>query len=154
MLDKDLYLSKNKITIFWALLIAVLSFLPGSNFPKMQITNLDLVIHFFFYSTFSFLLILGNVRQTQFDVLKESPVFWGLIVSIFYGGMVEIIQGTEFVSRSTEFSDFIANSVGSIIGWILFQFIYGPNKNFKTWNERSRPKKILENNRHNFSSSD
>lgn len=91
------------------------------------------------------------MRQSQFRVLKESPVFWGLVVSILYGGMIEIIQGTEFVSRSTEFSDFISNSVGSFIGWILFLIIYGPPKNFKTWNKRSRPKKITENNRHSFS---
>jgi VanZ family protein len=129
----------------------VLCFLPGSSFPKTQITNLDLLVHFSFYSIFSFLLILGNVRQSQFKALKNKPVFWALIISILYGGMIEIIQGTNFVSRSTELSDFIANSIGCIIGWILFLIIYGSPKNFKTWNKRSRPKKITENNPHNSS---
>lgn len=74
-----------------------------------------------------------------------------LVVSIPYGGMVEIIQGTKFVSRSAEFADFIANSIGGIIGVILFFIIYGSPKNFTTWNKKSPHEKITEDNRHNIS---
>ena len=59
-----------------------------------------------------------------------------LCVSIPYGGMVEIIQGTEFISRSTELSDFIANSIGSVIGVILFFMIYSSPSKFTTWNKK------------------
>tara|TARA_R110002050_G_scaffold87066_3_gene184619 strand:+ start:11882 stop:12331 length:450 start_codon:yes stop_codon:yes gene_type:complete len=149
-----LYFSKNKVTIFWALLIAVLSFMPGSNFPKTEITNIDLAVHFTFYCVFNFLLIIGNVRQFQFSFLRNYPVVGAFLVSIPFGGLVEIIQGTEFVSRSSEFSDFIANSIGSVIGWILFRIIYGSPKNFTTWNKKSPPEKISENNHRNSSLSD
>ncbi|MFT4753582.1 MAG: VanZ family protein [Salibacteraceae bacterium] len=146
-----MYLSKNKVTILWALLVAVLSFLPGSKFPKTELTNIDLVVHFFFYCVFTFLLILGNVRQTQFSFCKNNPILMALSVSIPYGGVVEIIQGTKFVSRSAEFADFIANSIGSIIGVILFFIIYGSPKNFTTWNKKSLPAKITEDNLRNTS---
>lgn len=131
-----MYLSKNKITILWALFIAVLSFLPGSKLPKTEITNIDLAVHFFFYCVFTFLLIVGNIRQSQFQLLKNKPVLMALCVSIPYGGMVEIIQGTEFISRSTELSDFIANSIGSVIGVILFFMIYSSPSKFTTWNKK------------------
>ncbi len=133
------------MTIFWALLIAGLSFMPGSNFPKTQITNIDLVVHFTFYCVFNFLLIVGNLRQSQFLFARNNPITVALMVSIPFGGLVEVIQGTEFVSRSAEFADFIANSVGSLIGLILFLIIYGSPKNFTTWNKKSPPKKITEN---------
>ncbi len=146
-----MYLQKNKATIFWALLIAVLSLLPGEKFPHVPMTNADLVVHFFFYCVFTFLLILGNVRQSQYIFLKKHPVFCALLVSIPFGGLVEIIQGTEFVSRSAEFADFLANSVGGLIGVILFFIIYGSPKNFTTWNKKSPPKKITEDNPHSIS---
>jgi len=128
--------------------------MPGSNFPKTEITNIDLAVHFTFYCVFTFLLIVGNLRQSQFILLKEHPVLMALSVSIPFGGLVEIIQGTEFVSRSAEFADFIANSVGSLIGLILFRIIYGSPKNFTTWNKKNPPKKITENDPHTTSSSD
>jgi VanZ family protein len=146
-----LYIQKNKATIFWALLIAVLSFMPGSNIPKTQITNIDLFVHFTFYCVFNFLLIVGNLRQSQFIFLRKNPVIAAFMVSIPFGGLVELIQGTEFVSRSTEFADFIANSIGSLIGLILFLIIYGSPKNFTTWNKKNPPKKITKNDPHNIS---
>lgn len=146
-----MYLQKNKATIFWALLIAVLSFIPGGEFPKVHMTNIDLVVHFFFYCVFTFLLILGNVRQSQYFSLKKYPVLFALIVSIPFGGLVEIIQGTKFVSRSAEFADFLANGMGSMIGLILFLIIYGSPKNFTTWNKKNPPTKITEDNPHSIS---
>jgi VanZ family protein len=146
-----LYISKNKATIFWALLIVVLSFMPGSKFPKVEITNIDLAVHFFFYCVFTFLLIVGNLRQSQFSFLRKQPVLGAFMVSIPYGGMVEIIQGTEFVSRSSEFADFIANSIGSIIGLILFLIIYGSPKNYMPWNKKKTQEKILEKDQLNSS---
>ena len=128
--------------------------MPGSNFPKTEITNIDLAVHFTFYCVFTFLLIVGNLRQSQFILLKEYPVLMALSVSIPFGGLVEIIQGTEFVSRSAELADFIANSIGSLIGLILFRIIYGSPKNFTTWNKKNPPKKITENDPHTTSSSD
>ena len=129
----------------------MLCFLPGSSFPKTQITNIDLLVHFSFYGVFSFLLILGNVRQSQFLILKNKPVLWALIVSILFGGMIEIIQGTKFVSRSTELSDFIANSIGSFIGWILFLIIYGSPKKYSSWNKKKTLEKITEKDQANIS---
>ena len=146
-----MYLQKNKATIFWALFIAVLSLLPGEKFPHVPMTNADLAVHFFFYCVFTFLLILGNVRQSQFPLFKKKPIVFALLVSVPFGGLVEIIQGTEFVSRSAEFADFLANSVGGLIGVILFLIIYGSPKNFTTWNKKSPPKKITEDNPHSIS---
>ena len=125
--------------------------MPGTDLPKVQITNIDLAVHFFFYCVFTFLLIIGNLSQSQFIFLRKNPIVSALLVSIPFGGIVELIQGTKFVSRSTELADFIANSVGGLIGVVLFIFIYGSPKNFTTWNKRKAPKKTTGNNPHNTS---
>ncbi len=91
------------------------------------------------------------MRQTQFPTLKKHPILFALSVSVPFGGLVEIIQGTKFVSRSAELADFYANTVGGIIGVILFLIIYGSPKNFKTWNKKSPPTKITEDNHHSIS---
>jgi len=144
-------LNRNKATILWALLIAVLSLLPGNQFPKVGISGLDLVVHFFFYSVFNLLLIVGNIRQEKFKFLHNRPVIAAFIISISYGLIIELLQGTVFVSRGAELSDAIANSIGSVVGWVLFLIIYGSPKKYMTWNKKKTPEKILEKDHSNSS---
>ena len=142
-------MNRNKATILWALLIAVLSLFPGDQFPKVGVSGLDLIIHFFFYSVFNLLLIVGNIQQEKFNFLRSRPVIAAFIISISYGLIIELLQGTVFVSRGAELSDAIANSVGSVVGWVLFLIIYGSPKKYMTWNKKKTPEKIFEKDHSN-----
>jgi VanZ family protein len=146
-----LYFSRNKATLFWALLIAVLSLFPGDQFPKVGVSGLDLIIHFFFYSIFNLLLIVGNIQQEKFIFLRNRPVSWAFLISISYGLIIELLQGTVFVSRGAELSDAVANSMGSVVGWVLFLIIYGSPKNYMPWNKKKTQEKILEKDQLNSS---
>ena len=108
--------------MIWALLIAVLSFLPGSSFPKTEITRADLLVHFTFYAILSYLWYVGFFRSNPQKPITKSQYFTVIASSILFSGLIELIQGTEFVARSCELSDLIANSVGCLIGTVLFLF--------------------------------
>ena len=129
----------------------MLSFLPSSQFPKVGISGLDLVVHFFFYSVFSFLLIRGNTTQIQIGFAYKHPVLLALIVSFFYGLLIEILQGTVFVSRGAELSDVIANTIGSFVGWFLYLIMYGSLKNYMPWKSKKTLGKTTEKDHLNSS---
>lgn len=120
-------LKSYKFSILWALLIVVLSVLPGSQFPKTHITNLDLLVHFFFYSTFHFLLLAERFCETQ-KKMETQEFTVTFLIALSFGGGIELVQGTEWVSRSAEVSDFLANTFGAVIGWVIFKLSYSPLK--------------------------
>ena len=132
----------------------MLSLLPGDQFPKVGVSGLDLVVHFFFYSVFNLLLIVGNIQQEKFIFLRSRPVMAAFFISIMYGLLIELLQGTVFVSRGAELADVVANSVGSVVGWVLFLIIYGSPKKYMSWNKKSTLKKTLEKDHSNSSSLD
>ena len=129
----------------------MLSLFPGDQFPKVGVNGLDLIIHFFFYSIFNLLLIVGNIQQEKFNFLRKKPVVAAFVISISYGLLIELLQGTVFVSRGAELSDALANSAGSVVGWVLFLIIYGSPKNYTSWNTKNTQEKTLEKDHHNSS---
>ena len=74
-----------------------------------------------------FLLILltarGFVLQTSYPDLKIKAKLYSLLICIFYGGLIEILQGTIFIERSADWFDFLADGVGSLVGLLLYNWI-------------------------------
>ena len=47
-------------------------------------------------------------------------MLYALTISIVYGGLTEVLQAVMLSSRFGNFWDFLANSVGAIIGALVF----------------------------------
>lgn len=83
----------------------------------------DKVVHISIYFFYVLTLLFGvlyskNNRKLTF---KAS-----LIVSIFgilYGGFMEILQHYIFINRNGNWYDFLANSIGVIIGALFFRLL-------------------------------
>jgi len=116
MTANKIILHKYKWTILWSIFVVVLTGIPGDNIPKnnwLDKLMIDKVVHISMYAGFSFLFIFES--NGKFAAL-------GLLLGILFGVLMEIFQLYVFVSRSFDFYDMLANSIGAILG-ILFYFI-------------------------------
>lgn len=125
-----MFLRHTFLAIVWALLILLLSALPGEDFPDLSFWSLlsfDKVVHAFFYAVLVELMIVGFIKQYTFRRLRFSAVTVSVILGIFYGGLIEFLQATAFRSRQGDVMDWIADTVGSLVGMLVFYAIYGKN---------------------------
>tara|TARA_B100000287_G_scaffold88874_1_gene81304 strand:+ start:1558 stop:1938 length:381 start_codon:yes stop_codon:yes gene_type:complete len=99
-------------SLIWFLIIFVGSILPSSNIQDIEVS--DKLIHFVFYAVFSFFLFLfsHNVNFGLDTLIKK----WTFVLSIgtLLGFIIEWIQYVLIPSRSGEWLDILANTIGSI----------------------------------------
>lgn len=106
------------LTFFWAALIAWLSTSGGVQLPPTWLDAIgpDKVGHFLFYGILAYLTLhVGNGALP-----RKSSVQWAwVMLTIIYGIAFEVIQYTFFPNRYFEVFDIMANTAGSISGWLM-----------------------------------
>ncbi|MFN6945046.1 MAG: VanZ family protein [Cytophagaceae bacterium] len=121
-----MFLRYNAFAIAWAILIVFLTLFPGKEMPEMTIWDMvsfDKFAHMFVFAIFTLLMIVGFSKQYTYAVLKRHPVRSALLVSIFLGGVIEIAQSI-IPGRGFDYLDFVADALGSLLGYVAFYFIY------------------------------
>lgn len=86
----------------------------------IKIPHLDKLVHFTFYF---FATILGTMAFRQWkpqSSFKRTSVYL-LLFSIVYGTVIEILQVILTSDRHGDFLDFLANSLGAFVGWIVLK---------------------------------
>lgn len=111
-------------TLVWALLIIVLSFAPQEEFNNKSMDNLDKIVHLFLYAVLSHLGMIAFLKQNQYRFLRRNAAPTIFFLVFVLGLLIELLQGTVFVSRSTEVMDLLANTMGSLLGLVSFYMIY------------------------------
>lgn len=114
----------NRLAIAWAILILILCGIPGNNFPKLSFLDWlrpDKIVHLILFGVQSFLLIKSFSSQSSSPRLKQNAERWGVIISISYGALVEVLQATIFIGRSGDVRDAMANAIGALIGLYLYR---------------------------------
>ena len=108
-------------SIIWCLIILVGSILPSSNIQGVEIS--DKLIHYVFYAVFSFFLFLlsHNVNFGLNTLIKK----WTFVITIgtLLGFIIEWIQYALIPSRSGEWIDLLANSIG-LITMLIFIYLF------------------------------
>lgn len=94
--------------------------LSPSDMPSMpESIPWDKLVHFGM-----FFLLTTVIMVDYYWMHKGNPplfrwIFWGLIIPIFYGGAIELMQKYFFSSRSAEWGDWIADILGSLVATVL-----------------------------------
>ena len=108
-------------SLIWCLIIFVGSIFPSSNIQGVEIS--DKLIHFVFYAVFSFFLFLlsHNVNFGLNTLIKK----WTFVITIgtLLGLIIEWIQYDLIPSRSGEWLDLLANSIG-LITMLIFMCLF------------------------------
>ena len=105
MLIKSIQQHWKPVTIFLLLVIAFLSLYPLPKLPEFQGT--DKTYHLIAY----FLLAL------PLGLKKPNKCILIIFLFIIFGGVIEVIQ--PYVNRYGEWLDFLANTIGVILGFFL-----------------------------------
>ena len=112
--------------MLWALAILILCGIPGRDIPHisfLELLSFDKWVHCGIFFVLVLLTIRGFLLQTRFATLKNNAKAITLIICVMYGGMLEVMQGTLFEERSADIYDFVANSVGCMMGFFLYNFM-------------------------------
>lgn len=119
---KSLLASKTVLTlaIVYSCVITVLFFIPGSDLPEVSFSAADKLMH-----TAIYVLLIG-IWQLYFFVRNgyRFKLRWAIVIllaCLFYGIIIEILQGSFTVSRSADIYDVLANLIGLILGIFIFK---------------------------------
>lgn len=116
------YMIRYKFSILLAILIVLLSLLPGSSFPEADIFSirfLDKIIHFGMYMLFGLVILLES--RCHSGCLR---IHLGLMVLVLLASaVIELMQATIVASRSAEWLDLLANLSGLITGYLSYRLM-------------------------------
>lgn len=108
------------VWISWAVIIAVLSLIPGDQLPQIdwEFISIDTLVHFIMYLVLAFSMGLSTLKK-NLNLSKTKLYLLILTAGIGYGALIEILQGTLIYRRYFDLMDLLANSLGTIFGIIL-----------------------------------
>jgi VanZ family protein len=128
-LDK---LTRNSIPgILCGIAILILTGIPGSVFPRVKpAIGLDKVVHILMYAGFAFLCIWGYRKQfiSNGKAYQKRALLLTATISICYGGVTELMQEFLVPSRTGDWFDFIADTIGTLIGVLIFYLFFRNRK--------------------------
>lgn len=104
--------------------ILLATLLPGSELPEAgSVISIDKTIHTGIFAVLTFVMIIGFSKQSALMSLKRHSVAYSLFIAIFLGIAIELLQ---FFSkdRSFEWADIAFDTLGALIGYIVFFLIY------------------------------
>ena len=103
--------------IIWAFVLAWLMLIPSYSLPKSKLLSYDKLAHISLFSIQSFLVGWGMLTKNKQITLTH--VLFILPATFVYSSALELLQ--QFVpGRMTDLYDFIANSVGGLLGVAVF----------------------------------
>jgi VanZ family protein len=114
------------LAVAWTLLIFILCFLPGQDLPDLDIPFIDKWAHIVLFGVFCFLWLCATPTR---NIYFLSSLF---TITVFLGWLVEYIQGHYVANRTHDNMDTIADSVGGLIGILVFCALFYMNEQRET----------------------
>jgi VanZ family protein len=93
--------------------------LPSDSFPDAQVLSYDKIGHLGVFLILTFLISWSFDRQKRHSRHKIYSLKYALTISIVYGSVLELLQQL-IPGRMTDVYDFVANTIGAIVGTIVF----------------------------------
>jgi VanZ family protein len=118
-----MFLRYNFLSIFWFVLILVLSFLPGKDLPEVSILQFDKLVHVIFYLFLFVFTYVGWKKQSQYKILQDVSGLLIFGLSAGFGLLIECGQGLFTADRYFDIYDAIANSIGALAGLTTLPFL-------------------------------
>ena len=120
--------------ISWGAFIIFLISIPGKDLPvlseEVDTFQPDKLVHVALFLVFVFLLLRGfHDPSSESNGIKDLS-FYAILAGILLGGSTEIFQHFCIAGRSATLKDFLFNTVGCILGWIVYLFYTKRRQNF------------------------
>jgi VanZ family protein len=104
------------LALFWAGIIVFFCLVDSSEIPQVTISieNLDKLVHIFFHFVFTSLLYLF-LKNVFNNTNKIKPVVVSIVISFFFGIIIEILQEAFTATRHADLFDVLANLFGATL---------------------------------------
>lgn len=113
--------------VAWAILILILTGVPGSYFPEVQTfwdwLAPDKVVHLGIFGVQAYLIMWGF--KPQYFSKKQRYLFIGgaTVITILYGMLTEVLQNYVFFGRDGNWFDFLADALGAFFGLLAYYLL-------------------------------
>ncbi|HBT85601.1 MAG: VanZ family protein [Fermentimonas sp.] len=107
------------------LIIGLLIFIGTCLIPSDQVPEMpagipwDKVVHFGMFFLLSTVSLYDYYKMHNNNPPFIRWLFWGFLVPVIYGGIIELLQMYFFSSRSAELMDWIADILGSFVATVF-----------------------------------
>ena len=118
------YIKYNWPSILWAAFILVICLMPGRDLPRVEIINVDKLVHIGVHTLLALLTYFGWVRQDSYAALHRHTFLKIALLLAVYGFSVEVMQEVFTMDRHYDLYDALANSIGAVVGGIAGRVIF------------------------------
>ena len=86
----------------------------SNEIPRIEIPNIDKLVHVVFHSALTFFWFLFFSKQFKSNAIFK-PLFFSVLFSFVFGITIEILQQLVTVNRSADVLDVLANTTGAML---------------------------------------
>ena len=117
------------LIVFYLSCIVALSLLPPNDLPQVKLfEGFDKIVHFLMYFGLMSAIIFENKKTLK----TTRNLFLISLIPLFYGILMEVLQGVLTTTRSASFFDAVSDAAGILVCILLWLRI----KTFKKGNIR------------------
>ena len=113
------------LSILWAIFVVIICEMPSSSISSDTITffeGFDKLAHTGFFFVLTVLLFNGKIKEQGSYNYRLITILKILLITLFLGAGIEILQYTVFTYRSAELWDLFADMTG--VGMGIFSYIF------------------------------
>ncbi len=99
--------------------------LPGNEVPKLGNQVVDKYVHAILFGLLSYCMIIGLIKQFQYNCLARNAVKISITFSIIFGVSIEVFQHVFLEGRTFDYFDIIADLIGVFVGFLSFRLVRG-----------------------------
>ncbi len=123
-------LKQQRWAILWTVVILVLCNIrmPEVEPEGFTFVGLDKLVHLGFFYVLTVLLFYGKIKYQHSYSFRSLTIFKVILISVFIGGGIELLQWKVFTYRAAEWWDFIYDMIGCFMG--VFSYVVLHRSNF------------------------
>jgi VanZ family protein len=107
------------LVILYSIALTIVCLIKIEGLNKAGISFGDKIFHSLSYVVLTFLWF--NTLFNKFKLNKSKALTYAVIVSILFGIIIEILQGTLTTYRSADINDVLANSLGVMLTAVVIK---------------------------------
>ena len=122
------------LSILWAIFVVIICEMPSSDISPDSITffeGFDKLAHTGFFFVLTVLLFHGKIKEQGSYNYRALTILKILLITLFLGAAIEVLQYSVFTYRSAEWWDLFADMTGVSMGIFGYVFLHRNGLNEK-----------------------